>query len=69
MLSDEYWKEKTMETRQVASAWILVGLLIVGGLYAEIFAQRCTCETGIAARSQSLADSRDNATVRFRDLR
>ncbi len=69
MLSDEYWKDKTMDSKQVASAWLLVALLIAGGLYADASVRVTACESGIATRAQSLADSRDTATVRLRDLR
>jgi len=69
MLSDEYWKDKTTDSKQVACAWLVVGSLIVGGLCVDALARNSACQTGLAAPTQSLADSRNNAAVTFRDLR
>ncbi len=69
MLSDEYWKDKTIDKRQVVSAWILVGLLAVGAYYTQALARSVSCATSGSTRAASLTDSRDNIGVRARDLR
>jgi hypothetical protein len=70
MVSDNYyWKDKTVDGKQIVSGWIVVCLLALGAYYAQAVTWTGTCDTGKASRTASASDNGDSVSLRARDLR
>jgi len=70
MASEDYWKEKRIETKHVFLAWATVILLAAGAYYAEMAYKVIDCKAATSASRTDLAVQRQLATTsRFQDLR
>ena len=69
MVSDDYWKDKTVDGKQVVSAWILVSLLAMAAYCADVVTRGRSCDASGSARMASAADSRDGVGIRIGNLR
>ena len=69
MASEEYWKDKRVEPRQVLFAWAMVIALAGGAHYGGIAYRAIKCATGGSALSAAASDSQKLATFRFQSLR
>jgi hypothetical protein len=68
MASQEYWKDKRIDRRQVLFAWGLVIVLAAGAHYAELVYTAVTCDRG--ADYAATSDYRGQmATARYQSLR
>jgi hypothetical protein len=58
MVSDEYWKDKTVGRREVMFAWAIIALLAVGAHYVDLAHRASACDL---AGARQLSASIDDA--------
>ena len=69
MVSDEYWKEKTVGRQQVTFAWVMVALLAAGAHYADLLHRAGTCERTSVKLSVASSDDGYLANLTSRNPR
>ena len=69
MASQEYWKDKRIDRKQVLFAWGLVIILAASAHYAELAYTAITCDRGTANHTATSDDRSHLATAKFQSLR